>query len=89
MSIMSTFFAFLSNKLFYSTLMTLVFLLAVFILQVLTHPENSLDITQKYDTESVYNYINYLRKVSNVVSFTEVNDVKIDKLIEEKFFTII
>lgn len=59
------------------------------LLQVLTHPENSLDITQKYDTESVYDYINYLRKVSNVVSFTEVNDVKIDKLIEEKFFTII
>lgn len=51
------------------------------LLQVLTHPENSLDDTQKYDTEAVYDYINYLRKTSNVYSFINSNENDLAKII--------
>lgn len=44
--------------------------------QLLTYPENLLDSTEKYDTETAYQYIDYLRNMSNMFTFNEPDITK-------------
>ncbi len=39
--------------------------------QLLTQPENPLDSSMKYDAETAYQYIDYLRSLSNMFTFNE------------------
>ncbi|MCH5180289.1 MAG: hypothetical protein J1F32_03680 [Erysipelotrichales bacterium] len=52
------------------------------LLSILTSKEDTLDNTQKYDVERVYDYINYLRKMSNTFTFYRDDKVNLDMFLK-------
>ena len=56
------------------------------LLSILTNKEDHLDDTPKYDIERVYNYIDYLREMSNTFSFYCEGKVNIDFFIKTNLY---